>query len=207
MIGIDKMKKEEILENQDIIHTQQAALRVHRHTLVEMNRSVYTARRNASYHFFVQFLKKIQLETTKEQRLGEYQEALQWVEQILSDTIRSQIVPESPLIKCLKVLRCTLTAVESLLEYEISLANEVESLTKESGSNDMKIFSSKDRYSINEESVLHAILDLSTVGLDLLKKDYEERRASFAEDDYRRYDKAYQEYKLYFDKKVGPTNA
>lgn len=191
---------QQVMEKPEVLHTHQDALRVHRHTLVEMNRSVYTARRYAGFEAFKKLIQKISLDSPREKRLEIYKMAQSLSTQLFCDTERSQIMRDSPMIKFLTVLQSTLTAMKALMEYEISLEDDAFYLKAVSVRAD-------GQYSVNEEVVLKAINDLLIIGQDLLNKDNEERQKGFTEDDHRRYEKALKEYEFHYQVQLGLYDA
>jgi hypothetical protein len=187
--------------DQDGLHsrTSNEALRVHRHTWVEMNRSVYTARRNAAHERLTEILLRDIRNQPKERRFKYYKLCTRLIDGILSDTIRSQVLPDSPLVHYLRLLRSSIQSAMSLLHHDISLEHESAKFVVVLGREVVQRFQAHSAIFIeNEQSILKSTDDMLSFGLLLLDKDYAERRESFTQDDFRRYDKAYQEYRRHY---------
>ena len=171
-------------------------LRVHRHTLVEMNRSVYTARRNAAHERLVAILSDEQSLCCRERRLGYYQICIDLIDGIVSDTTRSQVQPDSPLLIYLRILRRTIDSLQLIIHHDISLEQDTGKFAAFVGQDAVLRFQEALKGLASDEmNILRNLKALLTFGCLVVGKDYDERRASFTKEDFRRYDKAYQEYR------------
>lgn len=171
-------------------------LRVHRHTLVEMNRSVYTARRNAAHERLADILANGLTRASQAERLGYYKICVELIDGIISDTTRSQVQPDSPLLIYLRILRRTIDSLQLIIHHEISLDQDTGQLAAFVGSEAALRFQEALKgLSADEFNILRNVKALVDFGRIVIDKDYAGRRASFTDEDCRRYDKAYQEYR------------
>ena len=176
-----------------------AVPRIHRQTLVEMNRAVFVARRDAAHARALDILQARVEQGSKEQRVAWYADSLRLIEEALRSTQRSQIPQDSPLIHYLKLLRDTLKAQLALVSHEITLAREAQEFSRLLGQETVaRLLAAAHLFSDSERFVLDSIHDLILFGEPLRARDTEERQAGFAEDDHRRFARATAEYALYY---------
>jgi hypothetical protein len=172
-----------------------AGPRIHRHTLVEMNRPVFTARRDAAHACVLEAMRSHIEEAAKEQRAAWYEDCLRLVEESVRSTLRSQIAQDSPLVHYLKLLREILKAQLALVNHEITLASETEEFSRLLGQETVaRLLQDVHLVSDSERFVLDSIRNLLEFGEPLRARDTEERQREFAEDDYRRFQQALAEY-------------
>lgn len=176
------------------------APRIHRQTLVEMNRPVFTARRDAAHTRAVVILQtRIEL-GTKEQRAAWYVDCLHLMEEALRCTQRSQIAQDSPLIHYLKLVRETLKAQLALVNHEIALARETQEFSRLLGRDTVtRLLEAVHHFSDSERFVLDAIHNLLKFGEPLRARDTEERQRDFSDDDLRRFRLAAAEFSRHYD--------
>ena len=176
------------------------APRIHRHTLVEMNRPVFTARRDAAHARALVILQSRIEQGSKEQRAAWYVDCLRLMEEALRCTQRSQIAQDSPLIHYLKLVRETLKAQLALLNHEILLAREAQEFARLLGQDTVnRLLEAVHHFSDSERFVLDAIKNLLNFGETLRARDSEERQREFSEDDVRRFRLAAVEFTRHYE--------
>jgi len=172
-----------------------AGTRVHRHTLVEMNRSVFTARRDAAHARALAVLRDQIEGGSKEQRAAWYDDCLRLVEEAVRSTQRSQIAQDSPLIHYLRLLRDILKAQLALVSHEITLARETEEFSRLLGREMVaRLLEDMHLISDSERIVLDSIRNLLEFGEPLRSRDTQERQREFTDDDFRRFNQALGEF-------------
>lgn len=173
--------------------------RIHRHTLVEMNRPVFTARRDAAYARIAAILARDIQTGTREERAAWYQACFGLVEDALRCTERSQIAQDCPLAHYLRLLRDTLKALIAVVNHQITLVSETRTFTellgKEAGA---RLEEAMGLFADSERQVLSSIHNLLQFGEPLRARDTEDRRQTFTEDDWRRFRHAAAEYGTLF---------
>ena len=179
--------------------SKSTAPRIHRHTLVEMNRSVFTARRDAA-HARAREILLIGIEQgSKEQRAAWYADCLYLVEETLRSTQRSQIPQDSPLIHYLKLLREILSTQLALVNHEITLGREAQEFARVLGRDTVaRLLADVRPFSDTERFVLDSIRTLLQFGEPLRTRDTQERQGDFKDDDRRRHQQAVAEYTQHF---------
>ncbi|NLF15732.1 MAG: hypothetical protein GX595_00525 [Lentisphaerae bacterium] len=176
-----------------------ATRRIHRQTLIEMNRAAFTARRDAAHERARAILENDVDKGTREQRADWYLDCLRLMEDALRSTLRSQIAQDGPLIQYLKLVRETLKALLALVNHEINLAQEAQELSRLLGPETVaRLLASDKPFSDSERSVLDAIHSLLGFGEPLRARDTKERQRSFEEDDRRRFRVAQDEFTRLF---------
>lgn len=174
--------------------------RIHRHTLVEMNRPVFTARRDAAHARAREILLTGIEHGNKEQRAAWYADCLRLVEECLRSTQRSQIAQDSPLIHYLKLLREILNAQLALVSHEITLGREAQEFTRVLGRDTVaRLLADVRPFSDTERFVLDSIRNLLQFGEPLRARDTQERQSDFTDDDHRRQRQAAAEYTQHYD--------
>lgn len=176
-----------------------AVRRIHRQTLVEMNRAAFTARRDAAHERARAILEAGMERGTKEQRADWYLGCLHLIEEAVRSTLRSQIPQDGPFVQYLKLVRETLKAQLALVNHEINLTQEAQELSRLLGPETVaRLLASDKPFSDSERSVLDAIHSLLRFGEPLRVRDTKERQRSFEPDDWRRFRVAQDEFtKLY----------
>ena len=86
------------------------AARVHRHTLIEINLSVFTARRDAAHQSVLDILRRKMLSSNKEIREVLYSLCVRFLDDAIECTKRSQVQPDSPVLHYLNLLKDTISA-------------------------------------------------------------------------------------------------
>jgi hypothetical protein len=179
--------------------SKRSAPRIHRHTLVEMNRSVFTARRDAAHARVMDILLTGIEQGSKEQRAAWYADCLRLVEETMRSTQRSQIAQDSPLIHYLKLLREILNAQLALVQHEITLGRETHDFIRVLGRDTVaRLLADIRPFSDTERFVLDSIRNLLQFGEPLRARDTQERQRDFTEDDRRRLQHAAAEYTQHF---------
>ncbi len=173
--------------------------RVHRQTLVEMNVSVFTARRDSAHQRVINILRREMMTQAKKQRRKLYLLCGMVLDEAIMCNRRSQLQTDSAVMHYLELLRDTVNAEEAIVRHEIRLNRESREF---SGMLNQYVVtqlqSAKAAFSEGETNILDCIEDLLKFGDPILTKDTEERFQKFNEDDRRRYDLALKEYAQYY---------
>ncbi len=173
--------------------------RIHRHTLVEMNLAVFTARRDAAFARLKYLAREVQPKGTRQTRIGFYNACSKLVQDALVATRRSQIQDSGVLVHYFKFLRETVRAQLALLTHETTLAQESRDFLRMIGHRAItELRAATAAFSTGEKSVFHAIDDLLELGEPIVEKDTEQRRSAFSEDDRRRYAVALKEFNEFY---------
>jgi hypothetical protein len=180
--------------------------RIHRHTLVEMNQAVFTARRDIAHERVVTLLKEHLHRARREERAACYRLCVRVIEDALMATRRSQIQRDSPLIHYLRLLQETLQAQLSLVNHELMLARESRALSRLLGEKTIaELQTASDLFSTSERNILESIGDLLKFGAPILARDTRERLDSFSADDRRRYEVAKTEFHTFYAERMPPV--
>src|SRR6056297_1203456 len=173
----------------DSVHHNEA--RVHRHTLIEMNISVFTARRDAAHERVLDILRREMLASTKELREDLYSLCCRMLDDAIQCTRRSQVQADSPVLHYFSLLRDTIAASQALVRHEMTIAEESEKFASMLNEYVVaQLETANDLFSDSEMNILDCIEDLLKFGEPILQQDAEERLKSFSQDDKRRYDLA-----------------
>lgn len=179
--------------------------RLHRQTLIEMNVSVFTARRDAAHARAVEILREEVVAGGHEERVRLYTLCRGLLDEAIQATQRSQLQANSPLLRYLKLLADTVGVNLSLLRHEITLASEADELsTLVGGQVPVSIDLASESLSLGESHLLHCVLNLLQFGEPLLQMDSAARRNTFGEDDRRRYELARTEYADFYRTRFTP---
>ena len=179
----------------DTMDSQASPPRIHRQTLVEMNRPVFTARRDAAHKRIQEILGQDITVSDKAERAQRYTACLRLTEETLRSTRRSQIAQDSPLIHYFKLLRETLKAQVALVNHELSLVNEAREFSRILGEERVaQLQTAKALFSDSEHYVLSSLRKVVEFGEPLREQDTNERKRTFSDDDWRRYQHATEEY-------------
>ncbi len=182
-----------------IPHRANKVPRIHRHTLVEMNAPVFTARRDAAHACLVDILRRDALDAGRSARVRLYGRGLRLLDDAILGTLRSQIQKEGPLMQYFHLLRDTLAATLALVAHEIRLTHGAGALSRLAATSPRtRPAAVAGRFSSGELNTLDSIDDLLKFGVPLLLKDSEVRRKGFSPDDLRRYELARREYREYY---------
>jgi len=169
--------------------------RAHRHTLIEMNRPVFTARRDAAHHRVMEILQRQMLTSTKEKRSELYGTCLRLLDEALSATRRSQVQKDSPVLHYLDLLSETVGACLALVRHELTLVQEAEEFSRLLGRETVEqLQTATDVFSASEMNVLDCIDGLRQFGGPIMAQDTKERRQRFDQEDRKRYQIALREY-------------
>jgi len=175
--------------------------RVHRHTLIEMNISVFTARRYAAHERVVEVLRREMLASSKELRSELYALCVRLLGEAIESTQRSQLLADSPVLHYLNLLRNTIAASQALVRHEMTLVRESEEFSRmlnEYVVNQLR--TANNVFSDSEMNILDCIEDLLKFGEPILSQDTQARLQRFSDDDKRRYELALKEYRAHYDK-------
>mgnify|MGYP006277920351 FL=1 len=173
--------------------------RVHRHTLIEMNISVFTARRDAAHERVLDILRREMLASTKELREDLYSLCCRMLDDAIQCTRRSQVQADSPVLHYFSLLRDTIAASQALVRHEMTIAQESEEFAEMLNEYVVaQLETANDLFSDSEMNILDCIEDLLKFGEPILQQDAEERVKSFSQDDKRRYDLALNAYRDYY---------
>ncbi len=182
--------------------------RVHKHTLIEMNLAVFTARRDAAHARVAAVLREEIPVTSREERVRLYALCHGLVDEAIHATRRSQFSPDTPLLRYLKLLQNTVAVNEALLNYEIALAREGTELSQLVGSAlPSQLRTDGDTFTPGEKAALTAMQELLKFGERLIQQDSRGRRKTYSGDDLRRYDLAWREYVGYYAARFRPLRA
>jgi len=130
------------------------------------------------------------------------------VDEAIHATRRSQLSPDSPLLRYLKLLQNTVAVNEALLNYEIALAREGTKLSQLVGSNlPRHLLAGRDTFTPGEKNALAAVHELLKFGETLIEQDSRGRRKTYSGDDLRRYELAWREYSGYYAARFRPLQA
>ncbi|OPZ26563.1 MAG: hypothetical protein BWZ02_01965 [Lentisphaerae bacterium ADurb.BinA184] len=177
--------------------------RLHRQTLVEMNTSVFTARRDAAHERVQRILRRDMRTSKKGVRVRLYQFCARLLDEAAQCTRRSQVQADSPVLHYLNLLRGTLASAQALTEHELRLAREREALSKTLDDQALaQLQAADDVFSTGEMNVLDRVDELLTFGEPILARDTEGRRKVFSPEDLTRYDKALAEYRRVHEKRL-----
>jgi hypothetical protein len=175
--------------------------RVHRHTLIEMNFSVFTARRYAAHERVVEVLRREMLASSKELRGKLYAFCVKLLDEAIEATQRSQMSADSPVLHYLSLLRDTIAASYALVRHEMTLVRESEEFSRMLNEYVVsQLRTANNVFSDSEMNILDCIEDLLKFGNPILTQDTQARLEKFSEDDKRRYELALKEYRTYFEK-------
>lgn len=182
-------------------HQKSAPPRVHRHTLIEINRAVFTARRKAAHDRAVELLREEIPATARDKdcRAAQYQFCLRLFDDALTATQRSQIEQDTPVVQYLRLIRETVSANLALVHHELALIHQAAEFSRLLGDTVLARFQIRsDMVSEGERGVLERIGSLLQFGDPILRKDNEERMTGFTADDHRRYRLALREYRRFY---------
>jgi len=173
--------------------------RLHRQTLVEMNISVFTARRDAAHERVLDVLRQEMLTQEKKVREKLYSFCVILLDEAIMCTQRSQLNSDSQVMHYLCLLKDTLTATQALVHHETKIGSESEDF---SGMLNQYVITqlqtANDVFSASEMNILDCVEDLIKFGEPLLKNDSKNRLEKLGEDDSRRYNLTLREYSAYY---------
>lgn len=176
--------------------------RVHKHTLIEMNFPVFTARRDAAHVRTLELLREEIPNGADGRRMELYAVCERLLNEAILSTQRSQIQQDSPLLRYLQLLRDTIGLNLVLLRHELLLAKEAKALSKLVTDQTFELRKIDDGFCTSEKHLLGCIDSLIRFGEPLLTGDTADRLKSFHPDDLRRYQLAHLEYTEFYRKTV-----
>jgi len=183
--------------------TAGALPRIHRDTLVEVNRAFFTARRSAAHGQVVTILRQELLAATKERRAELYRICLNSLADAVTATERSQIQQDSPVLHYLRLLRETVSANLALVEHEMSLINEAAAFSRTVGADTIaELVAAGDVFSRSEMSILDCIEGLLKFGEQVMARDTADRLPLLDADETRRYELALRKYREFYQEAV-----
>lgn len=176
--------------------------RAHRHTLAELNRSAFTARRDTAHECICDILNGRIMRSPRHKRLELYQLCLRLIGEARFAHSRSEVTQEGPIPQYLNLLHRTMAASLALVEHEAALAEETDDLPTLSAAGTALVNKVSDTLSANEESLLKCILELIRFGTPILKENTRMRLAVLRPDEKKRYNTARREYEAYFRRQL-----
>lgn len=189
------MAQDQSIANEANGATGRGGKRLHRQTLVDVNVSVYTARRNVAHDRALAVLRNRVSGEDREKRRVLYGFCSSLLEEAIESTRRSLVAADAPALHYLRLLRDTVSAIQSLVKHELTLARESESFTNLF---DVHLFEADSIFSTSEMGILGCVEELLKFGESILRQDTEERLARFTDDDRRRYGVAESEFRVYY---------
>ena len=173
--------------------------RVHKHTLIEMNIAVFTARREAAHARVVAILRQEIFSGDKEKRIQYYTQCHALTREAILATRRSQWQPESPLLNYFTLIHDTIGVSLALARHESNLTRQTDELARLTGGSLAESLTPIGaKFSSSEKNLLDCLADLLTFGETLLQQDSAQRLQQFSADDRRRYELARSEYDAYY---------
>jgi len=173
--------------------------RVHKHTLIEMNIAVFTARREAAHARVMEILRMEIRAGDKEKRINGYAQCHVLTQEAILATRRSQLQPQSPMLSYFQLLHDAIGVSLALARHELNLnreKDELRSSSEHSAAAALPQF--KPEFSDAEKNQLDCLLGLLTFGEPLVQRDSAQRLQHFSTDDRRRYELARSEYQTYY---------
>ena len=162
-------------------------VRVHRDTLVEMNRAVYVARRNSSYGRAVQVLRALGQPQSAAVRGRLYRAAVRLLDDAIRDTRLSQIERNTPLVLFLKLLREAIQTAQALIRNDLDIGRDTLDLAKALGQSSSTLRLARAFIEKSENDVLESITEMLVFGRTVIRQDTRQRRTGFDADERRRY--------------------
>ena len=162
-------------------------VRIHRDTLVEMNRAVYVARRNSAYGRAVQVLRALGKAESPELRGRLYRVAVRLLDDAIRDTRMSQIAHDTPLVLFLKLLREAIQTAQALIGNELHIGRDSPDLARALGQSSSTLRLARAFIEKSENDVLESITEMLVFGRTVVRQDTRERRSLFNDDERRRY--------------------
>ena len=162
-------------------------VRIHRDTLVEMNRAVYVARRNSAYGRAVQVLRALGKAESPELRGRLYRVAVRLLDDAIRDTRMSQIAQDTPLVLFLKLLREAIQTAQALIGNELHIGRDTPDLARALGQSSSTLRLARAFIEKSENDVLESITEMLVFGRAVVRQDTRERRSLFNDDERRRY--------------------
>ncbi|MBO4527483.1 MAG: hypothetical protein IKX30_01945 [Victivallales bacterium] len=177
----------------------------HVQTLVEMNHCVGTARRDAAFDNLEEYCEAKLMSARVRQRKHAYAYCLYLVNEALTAAEHSALVEEKqgmldrPATHFLKLLQDMASTMEALANHVMMVEQEAELLHEALGDNVHKLLSeSCDQFVKTEAAATKSFISMLSVGKELLKVSTQRHREHFSEDDERRYNLCYNEYKRHY---------
>ncbi len=173
--------------------------RIHRHTLVEMNRPAFMARYEVAHRRVGELLSDQVFHCDRDQRVKLYTGALRLLEDAVTAAQRSQVQKDTPLLHYLGLLRDTVSASLALVRHEVRLLQEAPEFSRLMGEELASHFKgASDAFSQSEMNGLDGLRDLLQFGEALLASLHDGAVAAFTDDDHRRYELAAEQYAEFY---------
>lgn len=166
---------------------QHTRVRIHRDTLVEMNRSVYVARRNSAYGRAVQVLRTLGRPNPTEVRARLYRVAVRLLDDAIRDTRMSQIERNTPLVLFFKLLREAIQTAQALIRNDLDIGRDTPDLAKALGQSSTTLRLARAFIEKSENDVLDSIKEMLVFGRTVVRQDTRQRRLGFDAEERRRY--------------------
>ena len=177
----------------------------HVQTLVEMNHCVGTARRDAAFDNLEKYCEEKLGSARVKQRKQAYAYCLYLVNEALTAAEHSALIEEKqgmldrPATHFLKLLQDMAGTMEALANHVMMVEQEAELLHEALGDNVHKLLcESCDQFVKTEAAATKSFISMLSVGKELLKMSTKSHREHFSEDDERRYNLCYEEYKRHY---------
>ncbi len=168
---------------------------LHRQTLVRVNVSVYTARRDTAHERVVEVLRQRLDTPDKERRLALYGLCAYLIEEAIQSTRRSLVQEDAPVLHYLRIMRDTVAASSAMVNHEITLTRESVALQEVIDPYVLtQLQNASQVFGNSEMSILGCLEELLKFGQPIIQQDTEERLATFSDDDRRRYEVALHEF-------------
>ncbi len=179
--------------------TRTTAPRAHRHTLIEMNRSAFTARRDIAHERVVQILREEIPSADIDLRMKLYELCVRLVDEAVFATERSQLNNDVPVLHYLRLLRTTMSTSLAIVQHEKALKTEQKEFPdlSQPGAVAMRT-TGPHGMSSNESNLLSCVAEVLDFGHPVLQNDTEERLKKLSEEEQERYQKAREEYHKYY---------
>jgi hypothetical protein len=117
----------------------------------------------------------------------------------LMSTQRSQMEQDTPVVQYLRLIRETVSANLALVRHELALIRQAAEFSRLLGDTVLARFQIRsDVVSEGEHGLLERIGSLLQFGNPIMRKDDEDRMASFSADEQRRYRLALREYRRFY---------
>jgi len=177
----------------------------HVQTLVEMNHCVGTARRDAAFDHLEEYCASKLVSARVKQRKHAYAYCLYLVNEALAAAEHSALIEEKqgmldrPATHFLKLLLDMAGTMEALANHVMMVEQEAELLHEALGDSVHKLLcESCDQFVKTEAAATKSFISMLSVGKELLRMSTKSHREHFSEDDERRYNLCYNEYKRHY---------
>ena len=185
--------------------------RLHIQTLAELNYCVETARRDAAYDCLCSAC-AVEWPESHQLRGRLYRRCVMLINAAIAAAERSlpvhtkprQALSEKPLLHLLNLIRQQIQTLDSIAEHVYNVSSEAELLAELLGREVFrKLEDTCHSFDGHERAALKALNDTLGIGRELMCANTVVRKADFASDDMRRYNKAYEEFMKYYSERTG----